>query len=137
MTDKFPMHSDFPMDEAYSAKARECGFGQDQALKLFEEWRGFWAGAAKAGDKRATKTPRGWLTCWHTNIKRKASNRAINGISSKFERRDDIRLPSQPSMIWVGGRGWSPADIIGLRRKQALRQPLDRDEQLALEKANG
>ena len=132
MTDKFPMHSDFPMDEAYKAKAAERGFAGDKALWLFEEWRGYWTGRPSM-----ERTPRGWLQCWDNNLKPKARNGAANGKGNRFERRDNDRLPSQPRTVWVGGRGWSPADIIGLRRKQALRQPLDRDEQLALEKANG
>ena len=132
MTDKFPMHSDFPMDEAYKAKAAERGFSGDKALWLFEEWRQYWTGRPNE-----EKTSRGWIQCFDNNLKRKARNGAMNGISSRFERRDSNTMPTRPQIIWVGGRGFGPADMIAIRRKQALRQPLDHDELLALEKANG
>ena len=41
-----------------------------------------------------------------------------------------------PRVVWVGGRGFGAMDMIGIRRKQALRQPLDPDEQAALEAWN-
>ncbi len=132
MSDAFSMHNDFPMDEAYKAKAAERGFAGDRALWLFEEFREYWTG--RPGEQ---KTPRGWLQCWDNNLKRKARNGAMNSKPNRFERRDDNRMPTRPQIIWVGGRGFGPADMIGIRRKVSLRQPLDRDEQLALEKANG
>ncbi len=133
MSDKFPMRPDFPMDETYKVKARERGFGNEIAESHFDEWCNYWY------ERGEEKTPRGWLQCWDNNLKRKAKSAAVyNGQSrNRFERRDDSRMPTRPQIIWVGGRGFGPADMIGIRRKVSLRQPLDRDEQLALEKANG
>ena len=132
MTDKFPMHSDFPMDEAYKAKAAERGFAGDKALWLFEEWRQYWTGRPSM-----ERTPRGWLQCWDNNLKAKARNGARNTKGGRFERRDDNRMPTQPSIIWIGGRGFGPAEIIGLRRKRSLLRPLEWEEREALKKADG
>ena len=55
----------------------------------------------------------------------------------RFERKPESdRLPSRPVQIAVGGRIFSAMDMIGIRRKLALRQPLDPDEQAALEQWN-
>ncbi len=132
MTDKFPMHSDFPMDEAYKAKAAERGFDPGKALWLFERWREYWIGRTDT-----ERTPRGWAQCWDNDLKSKARNGARNTKGGRFERRDDNRMPTQPSIIWVGGRGYGPAEIIGLRRKRSLLRPLEWEEREALKIADG
>ncbi len=134
MTDKFPMHSDFPMDAPYSAKARERGFGQDKGLSLFEEWRDYWT------DRGEEKTPRGWLQCWDNNLKRKAKSAAVyNGQNrSRFERKPQTdAIAPGPRMVWIGGRGYGFLDILPLKHKQASGADLDPDEQQALEAWNG
>ena len=106
MTDKFPMHSDFPMDEAYQAKARERGFGSDKALWLFEEWREYWTGRPSE-----EKTPRGWLQCWDNNLKRKARNGAGKEPRPGRFYRDapsDALLPDADlTRRWVGGLAYT------------------------------
>ena len=133
MTDKFAMHLDFPMDEAYQAKARARGFGRDKGLWHFEEWRRYWTGRPNEH-----KTPRGWLQCWDNNLKRIARNGADRNHNNRFERKpQNDRLPSNPAGLWIGGRRFTAFDMIALRRKQSLRQPLEPDEQQALEQWNG
>ena len=134
MTDKFPMRPDFPMDDAYKAKARERGFGNATAESHFDEWCNYWY------ERGEDKTPRGWLQCWDNNLKRKAKSAAVyNGSDrSRFERKPQTdTIAPGPRMVWIGGRGFGFTDILAIKRKQSLRQTLDRDEQQALEAWNG
>lgn len=131
MTDKFPMHQDFPMDAAYSAKANERGFDPDRALWHFEEWRDYWTGRPSEH-----KTPRGWLQCWDNNLKAKARNaakRVPNRPSGRFERnRQDDRLLSNPAIRWVGGIGYNFVQAKQIEERSGLRGGISEDERAVL-----
>ena len=110
------------------AFAKECGLDHDQIWAQFSD---YWT--AKSG---ANATKLDWLATWR-NWCRKAKADRSRGISNRFERRDDNRMPTRPAMIWVGGRGYGPAEIIGLRRKRSLLRPLEWEEREALKIADG
>ena len=116
MTDKFPMHSDFPMDEAYKAKAAERGFAGDKALWLFEEWREYWTGRPSE-----EKTPRGWLQCFDNNLKRKARNGAGKEPRPGRFYRDapsDALLPDADlTRRWVGGIAYTWTQYLDIRQR--------------------
>ena len=131
MTDKFPMHPDFPLDQAYLDKAAKHGFGTAAAREQFEGFKAYWI------ERGTARTPRGWLQCWGNRMESQARHRAAcNGLPrNRFERKPDSdRLPSRPAMIWIGGRGFTGADIIALKHKAASRRSLDPEEQAALRK---
>ncbi len=138
MTDKFPMHSDFPMDEAYSGKARERGFDREHGLQLFEEWRNYWTdfGKEHPGDQRSQKTARGWLMCWDNNIKRKAKNGcARSKPRQRFQfRNEPDALPPDLDLTrrWVGGRAYTWPDALEIRARLNTRTGISADEQQVL-----
>lgn len=129
MTDAFPMHDTFPMDQAYSTKAAERGFGRDRALQIFEEWRSYWT------ERGEPKTPRGWLACWNNNLIRKAKSAAVNNGNGKnrFERKPDANtITPGPRMVWVGGMGYGFLQILPLMHRRAGGDRLTPEEQMAL-----
>jgi len=133
MTDSFQMHDTFPMDQAYIDKARKRGFDREAALKEFDGFKAYWIAQGKS------RTPRGWLQCWDNRLAAQAQHRATcNGMPrNRFERRpqNDTIIPG-PRMVWVGGMGYDFLKILPLKHKQASGQPLDPDEQAALEAWN-
>ncbi len=115
MTDKFPMHSDFPMDEAYKAKAAERGFAPDRAVWLFERWREYWIGRTDT-----ERTPRGWAQCWDNDLKSKARNGARNSKGGRFERysKEPGPLPNRDiNRRWIGGRAYEYPDFLAIRQR--------------------
>ncbi len=128
MSDKFAMHAHFPLDHVFLQKAIDRGQHAKLAETNFVNWRKFWMGT---GQQRTLK---GWLKCWDNDC-RKRAQWAAGAAQQRAE--PEKRAPVEKHRVTVGGRIFSMAEIIALRRKQSLRQPLEREEQLALEKANG
>ena len=128
MTDKFPMHAEFPMDETFLQKARDRGQHEALARDNFARWRSFWI------DTGQQRTLRGWLKCWDNDCIKRA-RWAAGAAAQRAE--PEKRIPSQRKQVAVGGRIYSFPDILAIKRKQSLRQTLDREEQQALEAWNG
>ncbi|MGI9490468.1 MAG: hypothetical protein ACR2RF_32165 [Geminicoccaceae bacterium] len=135
--EKFSLHRGFPFDDVYRQKAAERGFPPGEKTDwLFREWLAFWIAVAEKGEDRGFKTARGWLTCWDHNLKRKAANGTIKG-SSKFETREQANRAPAKQKEYAGSISWSLGAGIAAKRKKAAGQPLDSDEQQALEQWYG
>ena len=114
--------------EKAQAFATECGLDWRET---WEDFSDYWTSKPGANASKIN-----WFATWRNWCRRNKQSRA-RGISSRFEARNSDRLPTNPEGVWVGGRRFTAFEIIGLRRKQSLRQPLDPDEQRALEAWNG